>query len=86
MTEHSDTIALAEQLAAALTTWAARDDTIPQPEVRQAGWTAIELIQQMLTSLHQARQTLVSEIRQSDDAAMRRSGELLDRIRAEMEK
>lgn len=78
-----DVKTLAEQLAAALTTWATRDDTTPQPEVRKAGGTAVELIDQMLTSLHQARQTLVGEIHQSDDANMRRSGELLDRIRRE---
>lgn len=84
--EHSDTSTLAAQLAAALGTWAARDDTIPQPEARKAGGAAVELIDQLLTSLYQTRQTLVGEIRQSDDATMRRSGELLDRIRAERER
>ncbi|HMH92743.1 MAG TPA: hypothetical protein VK586_16860 [Streptosporangiaceae bacterium] len=68
---------LAGQLGASLTTWAARDDTRPQPGVRQAANTAIDAMDAMLAELHRARQQLVGEMRESDDAAMERSARLL---------
>jgi hypothetical protein len=74
-----------ETLAVSLAQWAYRDDSKAQPEVRQAANVAVESIDAALRELHRVRQRLVGEMRQSDDAAMRRSGELLARIRAERE-
>lgn len=64
-------------LDAALAQWAARDDTRPQPEVRQAANTAMDAIDSMLAELHQLRARLVSEIRASDDLAAARADALL---------
>jgi len=55
-------------LTVALNTWAGRDDTKAQPQVREAANTAMSAIDMMLAKLHAARSVLVSEIRVSDDA------------------
>jgi hypothetical protein len=70
-------------LGVALAQWMARDDTRPQPEVRQAANTAMDAIDAMLAELHQLRASLIGEIRQSDDLAAARADELLDRLRQE---
>jgi hypothetical protein len=57
----------ARALGAALAVWATRDDTKPQPEVRQAANTAMDAIDAMLADLYAVRQTLVTEMRASDD-------------------
>ena len=56
-------------LGIALATWATRDDSKAQPEVRQAANTAMDAIHAMLAELHHARASLVTEIRQADDAS-----------------
>ena len=66
-------------LGVALAQWAARDDTRPDAEVRQAANTAMETIDQMLAGLHQLRARLVSGIRVSDDAAAARVDAMLAR-------
>jgi rubrerythrin len=68
-------------LATALGQWARRDDSKAQPEVTRAGHTAVEAIDAMLAELHRARQQLVGEIRQADNAAMARADALLARYR-----
>jgi hypothetical protein len=70
-------------LDGALTLWADRDDSIPQPEVREAANTAMDAIDGMLRELHQMRSRLVGEIRESDDATTARAEALLVRIREE---
>jgi hypothetical protein len=72
---------IAGVLGAALETWAARDDSRPQPGARQAANTAMDAIDAMLFRLHQARQQLVAEVRASDDAALARTGALLAELR-----
>jgi len=66
-------------LGVALAQWAARDDTRPQPEVRQAANTAMDAVDSMLGELHQLRSRLVGEIRVSDDAAAARVDAMLAR-------
>ena len=66
-------------LAVALAQWSARDDTRPQPEVRQAANTAMDAVDSMLGELHQLRSRLVGEIRVSDDAAAARVDAMLAR-------
>ena len=68
-------------LGVALAQWMARDDTRPQPEVRQAANTAMDAIDAMLAELHALRARLVSEIRVSDDLAADRADALLARLR-----
>ena len=68
-------------LGVALAQWAARDDTRPQPEVRQAANTAMDATDAMLAELHQLRARLVGETRVSDDLAAARADELLARLR-----
>jgi hypothetical protein len=70
-----------ERLAADLATWAARDDTRPQPEVRRAGSDAIDAIDTMLGELYALRSRLVGEIRVSDELTDARAGVLLARSR-----
>jgi hypothetical protein len=70
-------------LAIALGRWEDRDDTKPQPEVREAANKAMDEIDLMLRELHAMRSRLVSEIRQADDAAAARVDELLRRRREE---
>jgi hypothetical protein len=76
ITEH------AAALDVALDAWAQRDDTRPQPEVRQAANTAMDSIDAMLRDLYDLRGRLVGEIRRSDDASMARTDELLAKYRA----
>ncbi len=64
-------------LGVALATWATRDDRKAQPEVTRTGHTAVEAIDAMLAELHRARQQLVTEIRQAQDAAAARVDALL---------
>jgi len=71
------------ELETALPLWAARDDTMAQPDVRQAANDAIDAIDAALRELHGIRAGLVSEVRESDDASMARARELLRRIREE---
>jgi hypothetical protein len=68
-------------LATALGQWARRDDSKAQPEVTRAGHTAVEAIDAMLAELHRARQQLVGEIREHQDAGLARVDELLARYR-----
>lgn len=65
--------------------WESRDPTasVPQPEVRSAANKAMDAIDEMLTALHAIRQRLTGEIRVHDDLAVRRSEELLERLRGE---
>jgi hypothetical protein len=71
------------ELAAALVLWSTRDDTKPQPDVRQAANDAVDAIDGVLRELHGLRSELVSEIRDSDDAGAARAAALLRRIREE---
>jgi hypothetical protein len=68
-------------LGVALAQWQARDDTRPQPEVRQAGNTAMDAIDAMLAELHALRSRLLGEIRVSDDATAARVDAMLARTR-----
>lgn len=68
-------------LAHALTLWAVRDDSRPEPEVRRAANRAMDSVDAMLAELHELRARLVSEIRASDDAAAERADQLLARHR-----
>jgi hypothetical protein len=67
------------RLDAALVTWSTRDDCKAQPEVTRARHAAVEAIDAMLGELHRARQQLVTEIRQAQDAAAARVDALLAR-------
>jgi hypothetical protein len=69
------------RLDGALVIWATRDDSKAQPEVTRAGHTAVEAIDAMLAELHRARQQLVGEIREHQDAGLARADELLARYR-----
>jgi hypothetical protein len=64
-------------LSGALATWATRDDSKAQPEVRQAANTAMASIDTMLAELHSLRSALVAEIRVNDDATEARVDKLL---------
>lgn len=68
-------------LAVALAQWAARDDSKPDPEARQAANTVMDAVDAMLRELHELRARLVSEIRASDDAAAARADQLLAQCR-----
>ena len=68
-------------LATALGEWATRDDTRPQPEVREAANTAIDAIDAMLRELYLMRGRLTGEIRAADDATAARADALLARAR-----
>lgn len=68
-----------EEISGALAYWADRDTAKAQPEVRQAVNTAVESIDAALSTLHRIRRRLDHEMRQFDDAAVRRSGELRER-------
>jgi hypothetical protein len=78
-----DLAARVAELAAASGIWSARDDTRPEPEVRQAVNRAIDLIDSMLRELHAMRSRFISQIRVSDDLAAERADELLARLREE---
>jgi hypothetical protein len=64
-------------LVSSLELWATRDDTKAQAVVRKAAGTAVETVDAMLRELQQLRSQLVTEIRQSDDAAAARVDALL---------
>lgn len=70
---------LADELAAALSVWAARDEDAPQPEARLAANTAMDAIDVMIAELHAARRALTGETRAADDATAARVDELLRR-------
>lgn len=76
ITEH------AAALNVALDAWARRDDTRPQPEVRDAANAAMDAIDAMLRDLYELRGQLREEIRRSDDASMARAEALLADARA----
>ena len=69
-------------LGAALATWHARDDSGPCPEARRAANAAMDAVDAALAALHALRQSLVSEIRASDDARAAAIDELLARGRS----
>lgn len=64
-------------LGVAVAQWAVRDDSKPQPEIRQAANAAMATVDDMLATLHKLRGRLVTEIRVSDDASIARADELL---------
>jgi hypothetical protein len=64
-------------LGIALAQWAIRDDSKAQPDIRQAANAAMAAIDDMLANLHRLRSSLVSEIRQSDDATAARVDAML---------
>jgi hypothetical protein len=66
-----------DTLSGALATWATRDDSKAQPDVRQTANTAMAAIDTMLAELHSARSALLAEIRASDDATDARVDALL---------
>lgn len=70
-------------LSVALVQWEERDDSVPQPGVRQAANTAMDAIDTMLRELHAMRERLVGEIRTSDDATAARVDAMLARCREE---
>ena len=70
-------------LGAALSLWEGRDDSRPQPEVRQAANRAMDTIDAMLGELHAIRSRLTSEIRASDDATATRQDAMLAELRAQ---
>lgn len=57
-----------------------------QPHQRLAASDALDAIDAALKMLHSMRDQLVSQTRQYDDASMRRTDDLLRKIRAEREK
>lgn len=74
-----------ETLSDALAYWAYRDEAKAQPAVRRAANTALESIDAALAESHRIRGRLATEIRESDDAAIRRVDELLARSRTNRE-
>jgi hypothetical protein len=70
-------------LAVRLAQWSYRDTACDRAAAREAGGGAVDAIDVMLRELYRLREQLITEIRQSDDAAMARSAALLERIRAE---
>lgn len=68
-------------LRGALTEWAMRDGTTPQPAVRRAANTAMDAIDAMLGELHRARSTLVSQIQLFDAETLARTDAMLARLR-----
>jgi hypothetical protein len=67
----------AENLAVALATWQARDDTKPDAHARRAANSAIDAVDAMLRELHAIRQLLISEVQQADRATAARVDALL---------
>lgn len=68
---------LVEDLSAAHAMWSWRDDSKPQPHVRQAANTAMDSIDGLLRELHALRQVMLTEIRQHDDVRNARVDALL---------
>lgn len=71
----------AAALEVSLTTWRGRVE--PSANARTAASDAVSIIDDMIRELHETRRQLVHECHEYDAETMRRSGELLDRIRAE---
>lgn len=69
------------ELAGVLDIWSRRDDTKPEPEVRDAASAAVGAIDRMLRDLHWLREQLISEIRVSDDASLARAEALIAKYR-----
>jgi hypothetical protein len=65
------------ELRNGLALWETRDDTKAQPAIRRAGAAAVNAIDAQLAELYRLRARLVSEIRQSDDAAAARVDRML---------
>jgi hypothetical protein len=70
-------------LGIAVAQWAIRDDSKPQPQIRQAGSMALAAIDDMSATLHRLRGQLASEIRQADDANAARVDAMLAEAKAE---
>jgi hypothetical protein len=68
-------------LGVALARWSERDDTRPQPEIRQAANTAVDAVDELTRRLFALRRRLVTEIRASDNATAARVDALLARQR-----
>ena len=74
-----------ETLTGALAEWSARDDSKPQPDIRQAANDAMDDIDAAIRELYGLRTRLAGEIRASDDATAARAEALLRKIRSERE-
>jgi hypothetical protein len=64
-------------LGVALARWSERDDTRPQPEIRQAANIAVDAVDELTRRLFALRQRLMTEIHASDDATAARVDALL---------
>lgn len=69
-----------EALAVALAAWSGRDDTQPQPVVRQAGNDAVLAVDSLLRGLHTIRRRLIGEIHAADMASAARVDALLGEV------
>jgi len=70
-----------DDLARSLYLWYGRDGSKSRAHVRRAASKAVGKIDEMLRELYLMRARLVSEVREFDDLAMVRSGEMLERAR-----
>ena len=66
-----------EELGVALGQWAMRDTANDGAAARRAANTAMDTIDAMLAGLHRARQALMDEMRQADDATAARVDAML---------
>jgi hypothetical protein len=66
-----------DRLEDALVLWESRDDTKPQPGVRQAANVAVDSIDALLRELYRMRTELIGQIRVSDDISAARVDALL---------
>jgi hypothetical protein len=66
-----------DRLDDALILWTDRDDTKPQPALRQAANVAVDSIDALLRELYRMRTELITQIRVSDDASAERVDALL---------
>jgi hypothetical protein len=73
----------AEDISVYVATW--QDQGHDGGDRRHALAEAVAAIDDMQLAAHELRQSLVGQEREFDDAAMRRSAELLERIRKERE-
>jgi hypothetical protein len=73
----------AEDIAVYVATW--QDESRERATRRQALTEAVDAVDAMVRAARQLRQSLVTQARDFDDESMRRSGELLERIRKERE-
>jgi len=72
---------LSGHLIAALAIWETRDDAGAQPTVRRAATEAVDAIDKMLGTLHEARSALIAQARAYDDAADARVDAMLADLR-----